>query len=102
VCNKNLFARSAAAAILLAGGADIAQAAIVLVSLSGPTTEAGGEATLTVVLTTVPSAQVTISVASQDLTEGVVVSTPTLIFTPANSGQAQTVTVKGRAIALNS
>jgi hypothetical protein len=95
VCNKNLFARSAAAAILLAGGADIAQAAIVLVSLSGPTTEAGGEATLTVVLTTVPSAQVTISVASQDLTEGVVVSTPTLIFTPANSGQAQTVTVKG-------
>jgi hypothetical protein len=58
------------------------------------TTEAGGTATFTLVLTSQPTADVTIPITSSDLTEGTV-STPTLTFTAANWNVAQTVTVTG-------
>src|SRR5437667_2251948 len=58
------------------------------------TTEAGGTATFTVVLDSAPSANVTIGLSSNDLTEGTV-SPASLIFTPANWSTAQTVTVTG-------
>ena len=58
------------------------------------TTEAGGTATFTVVLTSQPTANVTIGLSSSDLTEGTV-APASLTFTPANWGSAQTVTVTG-------
>lgn len=63
--------------------------------LSGSvTTEAGGVATIGVVLVSAPTADVTISVASSDLSEGTV-STALLTFTPLNWSVAQTITVTG-------
>jgi Calx-beta domain len=58
------------------------------------TNEGGGTATFTVVLTSQPTADVIVPVASSDTTEGTV-STPSLTFTPANWNVAQTVTVTG-------
>ena len=58
------------------------------------TTEAGGTATFTVVLTTQPTADVTIGLSSSDTTEGTVVPA-SLTFTTANWNVAQTVTVTG-------
>ena len=58
------------------------------------TTEAGATATFTVVLTSLPSANVTIGVSSNDLTEGTV-SSASLVFTNANWNVAQTVTITG-------
>src|SRR5690348_6116271 len=58
------------------------------------TSEAGGSATFNVVLKSQPTANVTIPVASNDLTEGTV-STATLTFTAANWNVPQTVTVTG-------
>src|SRR5678815_5552787 len=59
------------------------------------TTEAaGGTATFTVVLNTIPSADVTIALTSSDTTEGTVLPA-SLTFTPANWNVAQTVTVTG-------
>ncbi|MCL6501489.1 MAG: hypothetical protein K6T86_02310 [Pirellulales bacterium] len=58
------------------------------------TTEAGGQATFTVVLTSEPTADVTIDVASGNPAEGTV-STSTLVFTSANWNVPQTVTVTG-------
>jgi CSLREA domain-containing protein len=58
------------------------------------TTEAGGTATFTVRLNTVPAADVTIALTSSDTTEGTV-SPAALTFTPANALTAQTVTVTG-------
>src|SRR5205085_2365081 len=58
------------------------------------TSEAGGTATFTVVLDSQPTADVTISIASSDATEGTV-STSLLTFTSANWNLAQTVTVTG-------
>jgi hypothetical protein len=58
------------------------------------TSESGGRASFTVVLTHPPLANVVISVASQDLTEGTVNVTQ-LVFTPTNWNFAQTVTVTG-------
>ncbi len=58
------------------------------------TAETGTTATFTVVLTTAPSANVTIPVSSTRTSEGTV-STPSLVFTPANWDQPQTVTVTG-------
>src|SRR6516165_10398500 len=58
------------------------------------TTEAAGTASFTVVLNSQPTADVTIPVASTDLTEGTV-SASSLTFTPANWNVAQTVTVTG-------
>src|SRR5258707_10238719 len=63
--------------------------------ISGLTTsEAGGSATFTVVLNTQPTANVTIGLASNDLTEGTV-APASLTFTTANWNVAQTVTVTG-------
>src|SRR5258708_5345988 len=58
------------------------------------TTEAGGTATFTVVLTSQPTANVTIGLSSNDLTEGTVAPV-SLTFTAANWNVAQTVTVTG-------
>ncbi len=58
------------------------------------TTEAGGTATFTVVLNTQPTANVTIGLSSNDLTEGTV-APASVTFTPGNWNVAQTVTVTG-------
>src|SRR5204863_324878 len=58
------------------------------------TTEGGGMATFTVVLTSQPTANVTIGLSSSDLTEGTV-SPASLTFTSGNWNTAQTVTVTG-------
>lgn len=58
------------------------------------TTEAGGTATFTVALNTLPTADVSITLTSSDLTEGTV-SPATLTFTNANGTTAQTVTITG-------
>jgi hypothetical protein len=58
------------------------------------TTEAAGKATFTIVLTSEPTASVTIGLSSSDLTEGTV-SPASVIFTSANWSAAQTVTVTG-------
>jgi len=64
------------------------------------TTEAGGQATFTVVLTSQPTSDVIIDVASNDTTEGVTDLTQ-LTFTPANWDQPQTVTVTGQPDAIS-
>jgi hypothetical protein len=58
------------------------------------TTEAGGTATFTMVLTSQPAANVTIPLSSNDLTEGTV-APASVTFTPANWNVAQTVTITG-------
>ncbi|MFH1021960.1 MAG: choice-of-anchor Q domain-containing protein [Planctomycetota bacterium] len=58
------------------------------------TTEAGGTAQFTVVLSDPPSANVSIPISSNDPSEGTV-STAMLVFTPANWYTPQTVTVTG-------
>src|SRR5204862_710443 len=58
------------------------------------TTEAGGTAPFSVVLTTQPTADVTIALSSSDTTEGTVLPA-SLIFTTANWSVAQTATVTG-------
>jgi hypothetical protein len=61
---------------------------------SGPTTEAGGQATFTVVLNSQPTANVTIGLSSSDATEGTV-SPAALTFTAVNWNAAQAVTATG-------
>jgi hypothetical protein len=58
------------------------------------TTESGGTATFTVVLTSTPSGNVTIGLSSSNTAEGTVSPTQ-LVFTPANALTPQTVTVTG-------
>src|SRR2546426_303006 len=58
------------------------------------TTEGGGTATFTVVLTSQPTANVQIGLSSSDLTEGTV-APASLTFTSGNWNTAQTVTVTG-------
>jgi hypothetical protein len=58
------------------------------------TTEAGGQATFTIVLTSQPTAPVTIALSSNDTTEGTV-SPVSVTFTPANYKSPQTVTITG-------
>src|SRR5437762_1502341 len=70
-------------------------AGITVIPTSGlTTTEGGGTATFTVVLTSQPTANVTIGLSSSDLTEGTV-SPASLTFTSGNWNTAQTVTVTG-------
>ena len=70
-------------------------AGITVMPTSGlTTTEAGGQATFTVVLDSEPTASVSIGVSSSDTTEGTV-STTTLMFTSTTWDAAQTVTVTG-------
>ena len=59
------------------------------------TTESGGLATTWVVLTSQPGANVTIPVRCSDATEGSIISTVPLVFTPANWSAPQAVTVRG-------
>lgn len=58
------------------------------------TTESGGQASFTVVLNTLPTANVTIGISSSDTTEGTV-SPASLVFTTGNWSTPQTVTVTG-------
>jgi len=58
------------------------------------TTEAGGKVTFTVVLTSQPTANVTVAVSSSETKEGTV-SPASLSFTSGNWSSAQTVTVTG-------
>jgi hypothetical protein len=58
------------------------------------TTEAGGTAAFTVVLSAQPTSDVTVPVSSNDTSEGTV-STASLVFTSANWDVPQTVTVTG-------
>src|SRR5439155_252335 len=58
------------------------------------TTEGGGTATFTVVLTSQPAANVTIGLSSNEVPEGVVERT-TVTFSSGNWNVAQTVTVTG-------
>ena len=70
---------------------------ITVTPASGPTTEAGGTATFTVVLNTQPTASVTIGLTSSNTAEGTV-SPTSLTFNPAGAGiwsTPQTVTVTG-------
>src|SRR6185436_10367058 len=70
-------------------------AGVTVTPISGlVTTEAGGAATFTVVLTSQPTADVTIPLSSSDLTEGTV-APASVTFTSANWNIAQTVTVTG-------
>ena len=63
-------------------------------TVTGQATEAGGTATFTVALVTQPSAAVTVSVSSQDPSEGAV-SPSSLTFAATAWNTAQTVTVTG-------
>ncbi len=63
-------------------------------SISGDTSESGGTASFTAKLYTKPSSDVTITVTSDDITEGTV-SPSSLTFTTENYSTAQTVTVTG-------
>ncbi len=58
------------------------------------TTEAGGQATFTAVLTAAPIADVTLTLSSSNTSEGTV-SPDTLLFTPGNGLLPQTVTITG-------
>jgi len=69
-------------------------AGITVSAISGPTTEAGGTATFTIVLNTQPTANVSIGLSSSDTGEGTV-SPASITFTTANWNTAQTVTVTG-------
>jgi hypothetical protein len=70
-------------------------AGITVTPVSGlVTTEGGGTATFTVVLTSQPTANVTIGISSLDATEGSV-SPTSLVFTALNWNTARTVTVTG-------
>ncbi len=83
------------AADVSATNSDDDVAGIVVTPTSGlVTTEAGGTATFTVVLTSVPTADVTIGLSSSDLTEGTV-APASLTFTPADALVPKTVTVTG-------
>ncbi len=68
---------------------------ITVVPTSGlATTEAGGTATFTVALTSAPTSDVSIGIASSNPAEGIV-STSQLVFTPANFNIPQAVTITG-------
>mgnify|MGYP001275829262 CR=1 FL=1 len=71
-------------------------AGITVSAISGPTTETAGTATFTVVLNSMPSANVSIVVSSNDATEGLVTSPSPVVFTTGNWSSAQTVTVTGQ------
>jgi hypothetical protein len=75
--------------------AEASAAGVVVGAASSPTTEAGGSATFTVVLTSAPTAQVTFGFHSDNPGEG----TPTvasLVFAPSTWNVPQTVTVLGK------
>ncbi|MBM7117349.1 Calx-beta domain-containing protein [Archangium primigenium] len=69
-------------------------ASITVSAVSGFTTEAGGQATFTVVLTSEPRAPVTLPLQSDDTTEGTL-AVSELTFTPTDWATPQTVVVTG-------
>ncbi|MEQ1855968.1 MAG: Ig-like domain-containing protein, partial [Longimicrobiales bacterium] len=69
-------------------------AGITVSAASGPTTEAGGQATFNVVLNTQPTANVTVGLSSSDTSEGTI-AVASVTFTSANWNTPQTVTVTG-------
>jgi hypothetical protein len=74
---------------------DISGPGIALGNVSGPTTEAGGTATFTVILNEQPTNDVVLDISSTDTGE-VTVSPSTLTFTNANWNQTQLVTATGQ------
>ncbi len=70
------------------------QAGIQVSAISGNTSEAGGTATFGVVLSSEPTANVTIGLVSSDAGEGAP-DVSSLLFTPGNWSSIQTVTVTG-------
>ncbi|WP_168210654.1 beta strand repeat-containing protein [Persicimonas caeni] len=70
-------------------------AGITVGAISGPTSEAGGQATFTVVLNSEPYDTVTLTLGSNDSTEGLVDQT-SLTFTSADWNTPQTVTITGQ------
>jgi hypothetical protein len=77
-----------------ASNTDNDSAGITVSAISGATTEAGGQASFTVVLTSEPYANVTLAVSSSNTAEGTL-STPSLTFTAQNWNAPQTVLVTG-------
>ena len=75
-------------------------AGITVSAISGDTTEAGGTATFTIVLTSQPTADVEIGISSNDLTEGTV-SPASVTFTSSDWDTAQTITITGLDDALD-
>jgi len=71
---------------------DLDTAGITVSAISGNTTEAGGTATFTVVLTSEPTADVTIGLSSDDIGEGAVPASVTVAPGDWNSPQSVTVT----------
>ncbi|MBD1932406.1 MULTISPECIES: DUF4347 domain-containing protein [Cyanophyceae] len=69
-------------------------AGFTITAISGNTSEMGGTASFSVKLNSRPTAEVTLSLASSDTTEGTI-SNSKLTFTESNWNDAQTVTVKG-------
>jgi hypothetical protein len=69
-------------------------AGITVSAISRHTSEAGGTATFTIRLNSQPEADVSITLSSSDLTEGIV-APASLTFTSANWSTPQTVTVTG-------
>ena len=69
-------------------------AGILVSAASGPTKEAGGQASFSVVLTSEPSSPVTLPFQSSDVTEGTLAIT-SLTFTPVNWKAPQSVIVSG-------
>ncbi len=63
-------------------------------TISGNTSEAGGQATFTLVLTSEPTSDVTIAVPTLDATEGTA-SPASVIFTPSRWNEVKTITVSG-------
>src|SRR5262249_59983058 len=82
------------AADVALSNADNDVAGISVSAISGNTTEAGGQASFSVVLTSQPTADVTIPVSSSNPAEGTV-PVSELKFTAADWNLAQTVTVTG-------
>ncbi|MFC1643293.1 hypothetical protein ACFL5O_11525, partial [Myxococcota bacterium] len=69
-------------------------AAITVEAITGQTTEAGGQATFSVTLTSEPKGDVTIGLSSSDTSEGTV-SPSSLVFTAANWNSPHVATVTG-------
>ena len=69
-------------------------AGITVSAISGPTTEAGGTATFTIVLDSEPTADVALGLSSSDTTEGTAAPV-SLTFTSGNWDTPQTVTATG-------
>ena len=65
---------------------------VIVSTISGPTTEAGGTAIFTVSLGTMPSSPVTIALSSSDLTEGTVPANVVVPVASWNMGVVVTVT----------